>query len=213
MLALRAGAMVLTLAACILVWNELANGWKSRYVDLLDVPVQLSGVSNHRLFTKLSMPYDVAIRFRANGDDPRVLCAIGYLPAGYSAHDKDRCANRPAVLSTRWLIRDGQRIVAEGQTPGEGSEFSLDDGFIDVNLGHFASHAGRPEDLRVTFRRDARSLSFTRPRLVVHGYWLAVQGELGAVWVGLAIVLTGIGLCLVLIGGIRGAVRRLRRSR
>ena len=211
---LRVGAIALAVAASVLARNGLRNGWKNQYIVLLDVPIQMSGVTKHRLSTGLAMNYDIAIRFHVNGHDPRVMCSIGYPLGGYSDQiNKHLCARHSAVLYTSWLLREAKRVVAKGQTEGEAQEFSLFDDSVEAALGHFMSHAGRRQVLSVTFRRDARFLSFAHPRLVVQGYWMSIDREFGVVWTEGAIVLAGIGILLVLIGSIRGAVRRFRRSR
>lgn len=62
----------------------------------------------------------------------------------------------------------------------------------------------------MTFRRDARFLRFAHPRLVVEADWMSADREFGVVWTEGAIVLSGIGLFLVLVAGIRGTRRAYR---
>lgn len=211
---LRVGAIVVAVAACVLAWNQLRNGWKDQYIVLLDAPVQMSGATKHRIFTGLTIPYTVAVRFHVDGDDPRVLCSIGYRLGGYPEQiDKHLCARYPAVLYTRWLLREAQRVVANGQTEGKAQSFSMANNIVDAELGDFVSHAGQAQDLSVTFGRDERFLRFTHPRLMVKANWMTVDREFGVVWSEGAIVVAVIGVFLVVIGSIREAAQRIRRSR
>lgn len=209
----RAGAVVLVVAASVLAWNELRNGWKDQYVVALDVPVQMSGVTTRRLTTGLTTQYDIAIKLRVDGEDPRVMCRIGYPMGVYGADDKHRCTRFPAVLYSRWAVRDAQRVMGEGHTEGKAQKFTTGgDAAVEAELGHFAGHAGRRQDLTVAFRRDARLLNFAHPRLVVQADWMSLDREFGTVWTLGALVLAGAGSFLVLIGAIREGIRRSRRS-
>ncbi len=210
---LRAGAIVLVVAASVLAWNDLRNQWKQQYVVLLDVPIAMSGVTTHRLSTKLPISYDIAVRFRANGDDPRILCAIGYFPEGYPEVDRHQCAGRPPALNTSWLLRDAQRIVDTGHIEGKAQKFSFGGGEVEAGIGYFTGRPGRAQDLSVTFGRDLRFLSFAHPRLVVQADWLSAYSALGVAWTEGAVVLAGLGIVLILISGIREGVRRSRRPR
>jgi hypothetical protein len=209
---LRAGAIVLAIAATVVAWNVLHNQWKQQYVVLLDVPVRMSGVTTQRLYTKVPMSYDIAIKFRVNGDDPRIMCRIGYLPARYPDIDHHQCARYPAAFFSSWLLRDARRIVERGHTGGKAEKFSFAGGEVEASLGYFTGHPGRPQDLSLTFQRDLRSLSFAGPRLVVQASWLSADRELGVAWIEGAVVLAGFGIILVLIEGIRSAVRRARNA-
>lgn len=210
---LRAGAIVLTVAVCILAWNQLRNSWKNQYVVLLDAPVEMLGVTRHRISTPLAMDYDIVIRFRVNDDDRRIMCAIGYPEDGYPGQSNEHlCAGRPTVLYTSWLLREAQRVVAQGRTDGRADRYSAGGGAVEAQLGDFVGHAGRPQDLSVTFGRDARFLSFAHPRLVVQAYWMSIDREFGVVYSEGAIVLAGIGVLLMLAGVLRGAARRFRGS-
>ena len=211
---LRAGAIVLVIAATVLAWNVLRNQWKQQYVVLLDVPVRMSGVSTYRLSTKLPMSYDIAITFRVNGDDPRIMCRIGYLPAGYPEIDHHECARYPAAFFTSWLLRDDAGATVEsGHTGGKAQKFSFAGGEVEASIGSFTGHPGRQQDLRLTFHRDLRFLSVARPRLVVQASWLSADGEFGVVWTEGALVLAAFGVILVVIEGIRSAVRHARHAR
>jgi hypothetical protein len=83
--------------------------------------------------------------------------------------DPDHCEmfKFDTVLEAKWVVRDGDRIIAEGVVSGKDDQFESSDQYLSRYFGSFMGEAGRKYVLEVTFTKDGTALEGTNPHLIV----------------------------------------------
>jgi hypothetical protein len=121
----------------------------------------------------------------------------------------EECKGIESLIDITWELREGQRVVAEGNSHQFDYGFEMTDKIVRT-IGMFNGQKGQRYTLVLHINRDASVLNVTEPKIVVHvpyDYWDDVGMAAG--FIELYAAVTGlIGLALVYPAARRWVTRR-----
>jgi hypothetical protein len=128
------------------------------------IPVSLTEGTTVRTpeFLVKKIEYFIGIRVSRGLPIGQLTCMIG----GRGAPSHCAMFHWDNVIDAEWKVLDGERIVAQGTTPGYG-DMAWSDSVMDRYLGEFAGEANKKYVVEVKFTKDGTPLKELNPRLVV----------------------------------------------
>jgi hypothetical protein len=130
---------------------------------LIDMPLSLSvGTVRTTPFQVKKARYAIMIQAEERIPIDKMMCMLGLSIGPYDYH---KCGE--PLLQLEWIVRDGERVVAQGTIHQPDGDVGATNGYLFKYVGYFKGESKRTYVLEVKFAQDATALNVTNPHLIV----------------------------------------------